>query len=475
MGSKLNKVCNEILAAISPTIEDREKVAITAESLEEKVASAAKKRGIEVKVRVEGSVAKDTWLREAPDLDIFMCFPLTIAPETLAEVSLEIAREVTAGSKQIERFAEHPYLEAFVNGFRVNIVPCFCSQRGEWKSATDRTPFHTDYILKQLSRNLRDDVRLLKKFMQGIEVYGAEIKTGGFSGYLCELLILHYGSFVTTLRAFSECSHKMIIDIEGYYKSSERDLKPAFPEPLVVIDPVDKGRNVASAVQTQKIHTFVGAARAFLKAPSTNFFTPPTKKRSIENLHSKLQNRKLALLCLTFDPVQAVPDILWGQYYKTQRALRKLLELNDFHVLRDTVWTDEKKMGAFVIELEQTVIPKIKRHIGPPIEKKNESENFLAKYVDNAEVISGPYLENGRWTVLLPRKHINAVKLLKTKLKDGGKNTGIADLFSEAFSKRFTVARAAEIMELYESNEEFAGFLTKFLDGKPFWLESTDA
>jgi tRNA nucleotidyltransferase (CCA-adding enzyme) len=64
----------------------------------------------------------------------------------------------------------------------------------EWLSATDRTPF-IHYVKKRLGKTLQDDVRLLKKFMQGIKVYGAEIKTGGFSGYLCELLILHYGSF----------------------------------------------------------------------------------------------------------------------------------------------------------------------------------------------------------------------------------------------------------------------------------------
>ena len=31
--------------------------------------------------------------------------------------------------------------------------------------------------------------------MQGIGVYGAEIKVGGFSGYLCELLVMKYGGF----------------------------------------------------------------------------------------------------------------------------------------------------------------------------------------------------------------------------------------------------------------------------------------
>ena len=263
---------------INPTQEERKKVEKLAKDLERKVASSAAKKGIEAVVRVEGSVAKDTWLREEPDIDVFMCLPPTIPRKTLGTVSLEIAREATEGWRQVERFAEHPYLEAFVEGFRVNIVPCYCAEHGEWLSATDRTPFHTDYVNKRLNPNLRCEIRLLKRFLQGIRVYGAEIKVGGFSGYLCELLIIHYGSFTETLQAFAKCASRMVIDIENYYAGREKELRLLFAEPLVVVDPVDKGRNVASAVKPQKIYTLVGAARAFLKAPSERFFFPPKLK-----------------------------------------------------------------------------------------------------------------------------------------------------------------------------------------------------
>jgi tRNA nucleotidyltransferase (CCA-adding enzyme) len=146
---KINKVCSEVLKKISPSNEDRKRIENLARKLEEKVAASAKKRNVEAVVRVEGSVAKDTWLSEEPDVDLFMCLPTTIPRRELGEVSLEIAREATQGSRQVERFAEHPYLEAFVKGVRVNIVPCYCAKRGEWLSATDRTPFHTNYVKKR--------------------------------------------------------------------------------------------------------------------------------------------------------------------------------------------------------------------------------------------------------------------------------------------------------------------------------------
>jgi tRNA nucleotidyltransferase (CCA-adding enzyme) len=367
-------------------------------------------------------------------------------------------------------------LEAFIDGLRVNIVPCYCAKRGEWLSATDRTPFHTNYVRRRLAKTLREEVRLLKKFMQGIRVYGAEIKTGGFSGYLCELLILHYGSFAKMLESFAACPMRIVVDIEGYYKNREKELQLLFPEPLVVIDPVDKSRNVAAAVKAQKIHTFIGAARAFLRKPSIDFFYPSkTRTLPVKTLRKTFEEKGSALIFLTCQAVEAVPDVLWGQLYRTQRSLKKLLELNDFRVLRDAVWSDETTVSTFVFELEERTIPKVKKHLGPPLERQTECEDFLAKYVGHDGVVSGPYMENGRWVVELPRKHLDAVEFLKIKLRDGGRNTGVAELVSKALSAGFEIAFDVEIAGLYSANKGFAKFLTEFLDGKPFWLEPAQA
>jgi tRNA nucleotidyltransferase (CCA-adding enzyme) len=476
MQKEINKVYSEVLEKITPTKEDRAKIEALAKELEQEVASACVKHGVKAIVRVEGSVAKDTWLREEPDVDIFMRLPASIPRKALGEVSLEIARKATEGSKQVERFAEHPYLEAFVEDVRVNIVPCYAVKRGEWLSATDRTPFHTDYVKKRLNKALRNEVRLLKKFMQGIKVYGAEIKIGGFSGYLCELLILHYKSFTETLRAFAQCTRRMVIDIEGYYVDREKELQLLFAEPLVLIDPVDKGRNVASAVQSQKLYTFVGAARAFLKTPSTEFFYPPRANAlPADALRQNVENRGSACVFLTFATGEAVPDVLWGQLYRTQRSLRKLIELNDFKVLRDAVWSDEKTLNAFIIELEQRVLPSVKKHLGPPLEREKECENFLAKYVHNGDVVSGPYIEDGRWVVELKRRFTDVVELLREKLKEGGRNIGVAELVSQGLREKFRILVNSEVCEVYESNRGFAEFLTNFLRGKPTWLETAVA
>jgi tRNA nucleotidyltransferase (CCA-adding enzyme) len=442
-----------------------------ANKLTEKVEAAAKEAGIEPEVRVEGSVAKDTWLSEEPDIDIFMRVPITTPREAFGTICLEIARKATEGFKQIERFAEHPYLEAVVDEVRINIVPCYRVKRGEWISATDRTPFHTDYVRPLLDEQRCGEVRLLKRFMKGLGVYGAEIKVGGFSGYLCELLILNYGSFVEVLKSVSDWKEKTIIDYEGYYKGREKEAEKIFEEPLVIVDPVDKGRNAAAAVRKERLDEFVAASRAYLRTPHIKLFYP----RKIEALGTKrlvraIKARESAIVFVKFGKVTAVPDVLWGQLYKSRRSLRKMLQQHDFNVMRDWVWSNEENLNAFVFEVENRFLPLIKKHLGPPLRKKVECDMFLRKYLGAPYTISGPRVEARRWVVEIERKYTDAADLLLEKLGDGGRRVGVADLVSKAVADSIEVLVNEEILPLYSSSREFAKFLTEYLEGKPRWL-----
>jgi tRNA nucleotidyltransferase (CCA-adding enzyme) len=472
MQTELEALTRQILKKITPTAAEYRKVEALSTRLEKKIAEACRQQGIQAVVRVEGSVAKDTWLRENPDIDVFMRLPTSIARKNLGEVGLTIAKTAAQdATKVIERFAEHPYLEIIIDEFRVDIVPCYDAKPGEWQSATDRTPYHTDYIQKHLSSQMRGEVRLLKRFMQGVGVYGAEIKIGGFSGYLCELLILAYGSFAKTVQAFADYNKRVVIDPMNYFEGRQKELSLLFPEPLVIVDPVDKARNVASAVQSEKLYNFIGAARAFLKKPSEAFFFPP-KQAALNpaDLKQQLSSRGSSMLFLVVDGIPAVPDVLWGQLYRSKRSLRKLLELNDYKVLRDAVWSNEKTQNVFVFELEQQVLANIKKHVGPPLERPAECDSFLSKYRQNKQVIAGPYVEDGKWIVLVQRKNCDAAALLKEKLADGGKNSGVSELIAKAFKETLKVLVNGEIGQVYGNDGEFAVFLTGFSSGQPFWL-----
>ncbi|MFQ5836444.1 MAG: CCA tRNA nucleotidyltransferase [Candidatus Bathyarchaeia archaeon] len=467
----LEEVCAKVLKKTTPSRKEKRRVLELAEKLKEKVRMAAEDGGIEVEVRVEGSVAKDTWLREEPDIDIFMRVPTTMPRETFGKVCLKIARKATEGHKQIERFAEHPYLESLIDTTRVNIVPCYKVKQGEWISATDRTPFHTDYVKPLLNDRLRGQVRLLKRFMKGIGVYGAEIRVGGFSGYLCELLTLHYGSFVDVLRSIANWKESRIVDYEGYYKGREQEARKIFEEPLVVVDPVDQGRNAAAAVRKQRLDELVVASRAFLTTPHLEFFYPrETVAYETKKLVNTITTRGSTIVFIKIAGVKTVPDILWGQLYKSQRSLRKMLQQHDFNIIRDCVWSDEKDFNIFIFEVEQRFLPLIKRHLGPPIDKKEECDKFLRKHVGAMSTLSGPRVEAGRWVVETKRRQTDIVELLAEKLKDGGRRVGVADLVSQAVANTLDILVNEEVIKTYSSNPEFAKVLTEFLEGKPRWL-----
>jgi tRNA nucleotidyltransferase (CCA-adding enzyme) len=307
--------------------------------------------------------------------------------------------------------------------------------------------------------------------MKGIGVYGAEIKVGGFSGYLCELLILYYKTFTETLEAFAESKQRIIVDIENHYKNRENELFLLFDEPLVIVDPVDRARNVASAVQTQKLYGFMAAAQAFLRKPSNEFFYPrKTEPLSREEMERELKNHGSKIVFVVFNGVNAVPDVLWGQLYKSQRSLRKLVQLNDFRILRDVAWSDEKNSSMFIFELEQQCISPVKKHLGPPLNKEKEGEKFIMKYVDHKDTVCGPYVEDDRWAVLIRRKSTDVCDLFRQRLKDGGRGAGVAEGISQVLKRSFRVLVNEEIAEVYKTNGEFAMFLSEFLQGKPTWL-----
>jgi len=114
-------------------------------------------------------------------------------------------------------------------------------------------------------KGLEDDVLLLKQFLKGIGVYGSELRTRGFSGYLVELLIINYGSFENVLKTACGWKYGTLIDIEDHGTIIHKD-------PLVMIDPTDPVRNVAAALSLDNMCIFIDRACEFLKQPDISYF-----------------------------------------------------------------------------------------------------------------------------------------------------------------------------------------------------------
>ncbi len=466
----IRKICGKVLQQTTPSAKEKVETAQFSNRLAAKLQKELNKAGLEAEAQVEGSIAKDTWLTEEKDIDLFVLVPKGVGREAFVKV-LDVAKKV-AGKRFLEAYAEHPYVEAEVGGFTVDFVPCFrVESAGQAESSVDRTPFHTKYVKSRLSEEAKKEVRLLKRFMRGIGTYGAEIKVGGFSGYLCEVLVMHYESFLKLLEAAADWKETTIIDLENHYGGKEDEVRRVFPEPLVVVDPVDRGRNVASAVKTERLCEFVAASRQFLKAPSFGFFYPePVEPLAFVEFCRTLGSRGTTLVLLKAAAVEAVPDVLWGQLYRSQKALAKMVSGCGFSVVRDAVWSDEKTVDIFVFEIASRYLPASERHAGPPVTKKEDCEKFLAKYAESAEVLSGPRVEGCRWVVDRKRRYTDVVELFREKLANGGKDLGLASQVLEAFSSSYEVLVDSEAQSFYRSHRGFRVFLTEFLVGKPSWL-----
>lgn len=465
----LQDILNEVSSRVTPSPEERMKVAKIADMVRIKVSEAASRASLEADVRLDGSVAKDTWLSGEADIDIFMKVPSSLSREDLETRCLDVARK--AVTNYVERYAEHPYIETTVEGVRVNVVPCFSVERGKWKSATDRTPFHTEYMKKRLDENLKNEVRLTKKFTKGVGVYGAEMKIRGFSGMLCETLTLYYRSFQELLRNASTWMPGQLIDVEGYYKGLEREIPDLFPEPLVVVDPVDKGRNVAAAVVEEKMWLFVSASRRFRQKPELRFFYPPqAKSLTPKQLVSKLAKRGSDTVFVQFGHVDAVVDVLWSQLYKTENSLRNLLKANGFHIMRTASWSDEEEINVIVLEMESSKLSPTKSHFGPPVSKANESESFIEKHLGAAGTVSGPRVEEDRWVVEKTRKYADAALLIRESLEESGRTIGVASKILPAMQSGFKVLVNGEIFGPCKRSRGLSLFLTEYLMGRPSWL-----
>jgi len=153
-------------------------------------------------VSLEGSAAKNTWIRGRAEADIFIHFDPKVSREELEKLIVEIGSRLirSLGGEPMIMYADHPYVEGVVDGVTVDIVACYRVEPPNWISATDRTPYHTRYVLSRLKPGQEEEVRLLKGFMRACGVYGAEIRVEGFSGYLTELLTIYYGDFINAIR-----------------------------------------------------------------------------------------------------------------------------------------------------------------------------------------------------------------------------------------------------------------------------------
>jgi len=272
------------------------------------------------------------------------------------------------------------------------------------ENITDISPLHAKWVNKKVVD--KDQVRLIKAFMKCIGVYGAESYIQGFSGYVVEILIAKYGTFRKLVSAATKWTPKTQIDIEKHHKNILLEVNTSkLVSPLIVIDPVQAGRNAAAGLNQENFDVFVQACRSFIKKPEASYFyKKPINKKSLSQEHKNL-------VYLTVKGKRGKEDVVGGKLLKVFNYIHTQLEANDFVVL-DKGWEyDKKTMGVFWYSLKESKLTTTKEWEGPPIVAKEHVSMFKKKY-RNAKK------KGNRLFATIKRKHRRPESLLKNIMKE---------------------------------------------------------
>lgn len=446
----------KILKEIKPDEAEKKKVKTLSDDLIQFINQRADAEKIDAEAVLVGSVAKETWLSGKADIDIFIKFPLETSPDNLKEKGLFLGHECIKknGAEYEMRYASHPYVTGFIQGYQIDFVPCYnIKSSKELKSAVDRTLLHTIFMQDNLKSSEADEVILLKKFMASVGTYGSEFKVGGFAGYLCELLILHYKKFEKILLASQnewKPGHK--IDLLGHGTAH------LYSDPLVVVDPVDPKRNVAAALTLQKMSEFMAAARNFLKNPKPAYFRNKKIKVQLNSLKAGFKQRGTKSYILIFKTPDIPADALFPQIKKTENSMVSLVEREDFKVSGSSSWTDEKEKAVILLEFDVCKLPLMKKHPGPYLWSGEHQERFLDKYDGNV------WVEYGRWMTEVKRNHIHVETLLESSLNNH--TLGILKFgkhIKDIILKEHDLRDLSEYLDSNDLDREFLLFLHGYL------------
>lgn len=416
--TRMDKVISECRASVRPTERQAAKAKRTADMLLGLVEAGSARHPEITGVELGGSYKKGTWLaRPEMDIDVYVRFDPKTSGERFKRIAINVGLEALKDYEPYMKFSDHPYVEARLDrNTLANVVPCYdvTEPTGEWRSAADRSRFHTDYMTRKLTEEMRDDVRLLKAFLKANGLYGAQIERGGFSGYVSEVLIAHFGSFEKTARRFAGIRRGHVIG-----RAAKR-----FDTTISIIDPVDGSRNLAAAISEQNMVRFILACRAFEREPSEGFFDGRRARRSLQKNSAERRSLQKNILTVRFGFTPRAPDVIWGQTKKSAAKLAKHLEAGGFTVIRHASHVDVKgRRGYLFALLASTAIPDAYEQCGPEFHMQKSLDAFIQKGVRDSSML---WVDSqGRVAALKRRGATSALRYAKALLNSKTARDGL--------------------------------------------------
>src|SRR3989344_3478225 len=205
----------------------------------------------DAKAVLGGSVAKGTWVKGNPDIDIFVQYPLKYKDKDISSLLEKDIKKLFKDASKIH--GSRDYFKIDYSDYTFEVIPVLkVSSPEKAENITDATPFHTEWVKEKANEKLQDEIRLTKAFMKANRVYGAESYIKGFSGFVSEILTIEYGSFQKLISSVIRWKSGEIIG----NKTAAKKLNKSKIGPLIVVDPTCPSRNAAAALSEKKLKQF---------------------------------------------------------------------------------------------------------------------------------------------------------------------------------------------------------------------------
>ncbi|OIO39945.1 hypothetical protein AUJ10_04185 [Candidatus Pacearchaeota archaeon CG1_02_31_27] len=429
MNEKYNKILNNILEKRDISADEKEKINEIIDKFRHSIEKNLKKYHAEF--FVGGSFAKNTAIKKDKyDIDVFILFDYIKYREKSNEISKILGQilkksgyktEIIHGSRDyfgIKLRSEFDIL--------LEVIPVLKIKNAkEAKNITDISPLHVKYIKNKIKikNKLSEEIKLAKSFCFSSKCYGAESYIGGFSGYSLEVLVSYYGSFLNLLKNVIKWKEKDVIDPEKYYKNKDEALKnlntAKMQSALILIDPVQKERNVLAALTKEKFDLFKKTASEFLKHPSEKFFEK--KELNVSELIKQTKKNKKNLAVFKISTNKEKEDIALAKALKFSSFLLFKLEKNGFKIIKTEKEFEKSSMNLYIIyenPVKEFLIS------GPPCKIEKNCADFRKKHKNTT-------IKNGRIYAKCKREFLDLEKffyIFKNKEKKTIKEMNVKGL-----------------------------------------------
>jgi tRNA nucleotidyltransferase (CCA-adding enzyme) len=354
-------VLKNILSDIAPTKKDISRL----KKIQKEILSQLKIP--HTKAVVGGSGAKNTWLKNTHDIDIYVKFDYKKYSNKSKELSDILNKYLKKPFPKLSRVhGSRDYFQINHEGYTLEIIPILDIKKAEQaKNITDFSVHHVKYINKQTKKSpkLANEIRLAKVFARANKFYGAESYIKGVSGYVLEILVSKYGSFTKFTKNASKWKDKTVI---GKIKEAERLNWAKKLSPLIIIDPVQPDRNAAAALSNEQYKNIIKFSKKFTKSPSESFFEQ-------QPININKLKKKGNLTIIEVQPVKGKKDVSGA---KALKAFEFIVKHSKNYEIADSLFDYGEILTTYYIVTNKNKISNEYKHYGPPLDNKKALVQF---------------------------------------------------------------------------------------------------